>query len=186
MNIQNKMIRCQLNSYKSFIKCFYYSKISPPYLESDSTGQGNINGENHYFSYSIFSINNSNVKKEETLNITVDNTINQIKSAMSYNNNFFICFFVINNDETNIPFCYINDYETNELHQINCSYGRHGDGYKVLYFNETGDFMFISVHNLVTTLFNSFNNSMKKCKERNIFNPLGFTWVPGEQKYLYT
>ena len=84
MNIRNKMVRCQLNSYKSFIKCFYYSKI---------------NGENNYFSYSKFSINNTNIQKEETKNITVENTINQIKSAMSYNNNFLICFFIIKNEK---------------------------------------------------------------------------------------
>ena len=155
MNIQNKMIRCQLNSYKSFIKCFYYSKI---------------NGENNYFSYSKFSINNTNIQKEETKNITVENTINQIKSAMSYNNNFLICFFIIKNEKENKPFCYINDYETNELNKINCSYRNYGNGSKVFYFNETGDFMFISVKVLYTTLFNSFNNSMKYCNEKNIFN----------------
>ena len=155
MNIRNKMVRCQLNSYKSFIKCFYYSKI---------------NGENNYFSYSKFSINNTNIQKEETKNITVENTINQIKSAMSYNNNFLICFFIIKNEKENKPFCYINDYETNELNKINCSYRNYGNGSKVFYFNETGDFMFISVKVLYTTLFNSFNNSMKYCNEKNIFN----------------
>jgi len=83
MNIQNKMIRCQLNSYKSFIKCFYYSKSSPSLIRNDLSYIENINSENeikinyqNYFSYSKFSINGTNIKKEETLNITVDNTIN--------------------------------------------------------------------------------------------------------------
>ena len=35
MNIQDKMIRCQINSYLSFIKCFYYSKDNSFYLNND-------------------------------------------------------------------------------------------------------------------------------------------------------
>ena len=53
MNIQDKMIRCQINSYLSFIKCFYYSK----------------DNSKNYFSYSKFIINDNNIEKEETSNI---------------------------------------------------------------------------------------------------------------------
>ena len=159
MNIQYKMIRCQINSYLSFIKCFYYSKAN----------------SKNYFSYSKFIINDNNIEKEETLNITVNNTIKQIKSAMSYNNKFFICFTVLGKDKNkidnkSIPSCYINDFETNQLNEINCTYNtEYGDGYKVLYFNETGDFMLVSVYHLTTTLLSSFNNYVEKCKE-NIFS----------------
>ena len=159
MNIQDKMIRCQINSYLSFIKCFYYSK----------------DNSKNYFSYSKFIINDNNIEKEETSNITVNNTIKQIKSAMSYNNKFFICFTVLGKDKNkidnkSIPSCYINDYETNQLNEINCTYNtEYGDGYKVLYFNETGDFMLVSVYHLTTTLLSSFNNYVEKCKE-NIFS----------------
>ena len=156
MNIQDKMIRCQINSYLSFIKCFYYSK----------------DNSKNYFSYSKFIINDNNIEKEETLNITVNNTIKQIKSAMSYNNKFFICFTVLGKDKNqidnkSIPSCYINDFETNQLNEINCTYNtEYGDGYKVLYFNETGDFMLVSVTYLTTTLLSSFNNYVEKCKEK--------------------
>ena len=94
---------------------------------------------------------------------------------MSYNNKFFICFTVLGKDKNqidnkSIPSCYINDYETNQLNEINCTYNtEYGDGYKVLYFNETGDFMLVSVHHLTTTLLSSFNNYVEKCKE-NIFS----------------
>ena len=149
MNIQNKMIRCQLNSYLSFIKCFYYSKIN------------NIN----YLFYSKFSIEDKNINIEETLNISVNETINQIKMEMSYDNNFFICFLL-----NGIPSCHINFFETNNLTKINCIFNTsYGDRYKVLYFNETQDFMFISEYHLTTTLFSNFNYSVEICR-KNIFS----------------
>ena len=84
---------------------------------------------------------------------------------MSYNNKFFICFTVLGKDKNqidnkSIPSCYINDFETNQLNEINCTYNtNYGDGYKVLYFNETGDFMLVSGYHL-----------MKKYLVNNLYN----------------
>ena len=174
MNILNKMIRCQINSYLSFIKCFYYSKSN----------------QQNYLSYENFSIKDNDISKGESLKLKISNYINQIKIAMAYNNNIFICFLVYNNSEKSIPACYINDYSTNELNQIDCKYDTgYGPGYRVFYFNETGDFMFISVTDLTTTLLSSFNNSVQLCR-RQIFskqyNLYSIIYINGYKMINYT
>ena len=84
----------------------------------------------------------------------ITNTLGQIKSAMSYNNNFFICFTVLSSG-LYIPSCYINDYLTNNFTEISCKYvNSYNGGYKVLYFKETDEFMFISRIDLTTTIVN--------------------------------
>ena len=144
MNIQNKKIRCEINYYSTFIICFYYSIL---------------NAKNNFVS-TIFQIKNMNLYKEKTSTKIVSHTINEIKVATSYNNNFFVCFLV---DTTAV--CLINDnlYKFNE---IQC---RHNSGwsnaYKVLYFRETDDFMLISRTFLTTTILNNHNNNIKKCNK---------------------
>ena len=61
MNIQSKMIRCQINSDFTFFICFYYSKI---------------NEENYLYSV-IFNIENMNIKKGKTSSI--EKVVNKIK-----------------------------------------------------------------------------------------------------------
>ena len=89
MNIQDKMIRCNINSYFTFIICFYYSII---------------NDENKIFS-SIFLIKNmilSLKSKSEIFNDGNFDEIKQIKFAMTNNDKFFVCF--LNNIN---PVCFI-------------------------------------------------------------------------------
>ena len=88
MNIQNKMIRCQINSYSTFIICFYYSIL---------------NGEKKLVS-TTFVIKDKNLCKEKNYNKKLMKEINEIKVAVSYNDNFFVCFL---NHST--PICLIND-----------------------------------------------------------------------------
>ena len=89
---------------------------------------------------------------------------------MSYNNNFFICFTVLKG-EHNIPTCYINNYISNNFSKIACNYNKfeinYNINYKVFYFKETDDFMFISRRILYMTLLNNFDNSIKSCKDVN-------------------
>ena len=138
INIKNNMVRCQIISYLSFIKCFYYDKID----------------NQNYFCSAIFSIENNDIFLKEIYNMSIVNKINQIKLQMSYNNKFFICFTMEYShnpprngfDLQNIPHCYINDYSSNNFNEIGCDFENgkvsYVSDYKVFYFNETGDFCF--------------------------------------------
>ena len=150
MNIQNKMIKCEINYYSTLINCFYYSKTDTQ----------------NYVSSKLFLIKNMNII-EESLKIYNNGLygeikqINQIKSARSYNDNFFVCFL---SDRT--PICLINNNKVNEFKEIECQQTNGWNAqYKVFYFNETNDFMLISKQSLDTTIFNNKNNELKKCDE---------------------
>ena len=148
MEIINKKINCQLISNLSFIKCFHYS---------------NIDGESH-LSYDKFSINEMNIEKIHTNQYKVGKIIKQVKSAMSFNNNIFVCY-----SKNSTPVCVINylNYETKE---INCTLNSgYNDNYKVSYINETNEFMLTSKTYLTTTLYNNTSESVTKCG-RNILS----------------
>ena len=116
------------------------------------------------FLLSFFSIEEKHY--ENNFNLRVNNTINQIKSAVSFNNNFFICFKI-----SNIPSCYINDNLTNSFDEIKCKYTTYFDSrYKVLYFNETDEFLFVSRYDLTTTIVNNSDFSQQQCSKRGIFD----------------
>ena len=162
INFANKLVSCQINSYLSFIKCFYYDKID----------------NQNYFCSAIFSIENNDIFLKEIYNMSIVNKINQIKLQMSYNNKFFICFTMEYShnpprngfDLQNIPHCYINDYSSNNFNEIGCDFENgkvsYVSDYKVFYFNETGDFLLLSRKSLEETIFNNLNNSLIKCKDR--------------------
>ena len=143
MNIQSKKIRCQINSYSTFIICFYYSKLN----------------NKKYFVSTTFQIKNMNLLKEKDFYITLKSSINQIKVAISYNDNYFVCYL-----EDTTPFCYIND-DLYNFTKIDCS---HDDDwltdYKVLYFRENDNFMLISRKHLTTTIYNNNQKQVEKCK----------------------
>ena len=145
MNINNKMVRCQ-NSYNStFIICFYDSKDK------------SLN----YFTETIFYIKDMNLIKGKTTKIIkVNDNIVQIKMVVSYNDKFFVCI----KDNTS-PKCYINEslYKFNE---IDCDLGEKTSPlYKIFYFTEIDDFMFVSIKHLVTTLIRNIDSYVKACKE---------------------
>ena len=144
MSINNKMIRCQINSYSNLIICFYYSIL---------------NGKKKFMA-TTFLIKNLNLSKGKNFEKIMSNTINEIKATTSYNGNFFVCFL----DDTT-PMCLINDYVYN-FSKINCELdsGWYFD-YKVLYFKETDDFMLVSRIRLTTTIFSNYDYSLKLCKE---------------------
>ena len=149
MNIQNKMIRCQINSDFTFFICFYYSII---------------NKEN-IFSSTMFYINNMNLIKGNTLSIDKSvNAIKQIKVVTSFDDNYFVCY----SNNTN-PICFINDDAYN-FTEIGC-FNRYGwdINYKVFYFNETKDFILTSRYWLTATVYNNFNKSILVCW-KNIFS----------------
>ena len=80
INIQNKMIRCEINYFSIFIICFYYS---------------NKNSKK-YFSSKIFKLKDMEFILDKTLDLTeTNNVINQIKLAKSFNDKFFVCFFTL-------------------------------------------------------------------------------------------
>ena len=101
---------------------------------------------------------------DESFNLSVNKEIKQIKSAISYDYNFLVCVAF---DKT--PSCYINEHLENKFSRINCTYGEHNLEYKVLYFNQTYQFMFISRIKLLTTLLNNTDFSIKKCGEEIFF-----------------
>ena len=148
MNIKNKMIRCQINSYFTFIICFHYS----------------INNNKKYLITTTFNINEQNLIKDKTSSFESKNTINQIKLAMSNNDKFFVCFL-----EYKTPICLIND-NSFEFKKIECENGNGWSAaYKVLYFPENDHFMLISRSELIATIINNADNSLEKCK-KNIFS----------------
>ena len=146
MNIQNKMIRCQINLNSTFIICYYYS----------------TNNNNRFFS-TAFKIKNINFSKENTFNKTFSRRINQIKVAISSDDNFFVCFL-----EDKTPICYIN-YDIYNFKEISgCEHVNDWKtDYKVLYFRENDNFMLISRHELSTTTYSNLEKKLKKCKEHN-------------------
>ena len=151
MKIENQMIRCLINSPLSYIQCFYYL----------------IKENQKYFLSTKFSIDNMNIIMKDSFNLTVNNIIYEIKPAMSYNNNIFVCFSL-----NNTPACYINTYQTNNFIQIGCKLTtEYSPKYHVFYFNETDDFMLISRSDLTTTLVSNFNNSVKICRKYNYLSP---------------
>ena len=68
------------------------------------------------------------------------------------------------NDEN--PFCIINEKNSLDFKEINCIHGKYLDNYKVLFFNETNEFMFISRYHLFTTIFNNSNDKIITCNEQ--------------------
>ena len=146
MNIQNKKIRCQINSYFTFIICFYYSII---------------NDKNKIFS-SIFLIKNMNLILKSTSEIFYDGNfeeINQIKFAMTNNDKFFVCF--LNNIN---PVCFIND-NNYTFTDIGCEHSKVWTPYyKIYFFNETNEFMIISKTHVTKTILNNYDNSLKECE----------------------
>ena len=142
INIQNKKIKCQINSNSTYIICFYYSIL---------------NGQKK-FVITTFKIRNSDLLREKNSMKIVQNAINEIKVATSFNGNFFVCF-----SNVSTPICFINDNKY-DFTEINCI---HAPGwspeYKLLYFKETDDFMLISRVCLTATIFHNYNNSIKLC-----------------------
>ena len=155
MNIQNNMIRCQINSNSTFIICFYYSII---------------NNQNKFFS-DIFYINDLNLERKQDIKIFYNETLNeikQIKLAKSFNDNFFVC---ISNNGT--PSCFINNFNENsfEFNEIGCKLnGSWNIDYKVFFFNETNDFILLSRNWLSMTILNNLNNSKNICHQIGIFS----------------
>ena len=149
MNIQDKMVRCQLNSNSTFILCFYYTIY---------------NSKNNLAS-TIFYMENMNLTKGRTsYHFNVVNEINQIKFASSYNDRFFVCILngtvaiCLNNNNTNDFF---------EFKEIACHFSsNYSSRYKVFYFKESDDFMFISISYCTATILNNNNNIIKKCGKR--------------------
>lgn len=75
INIQNKMVRCQINTYSTFVICFYYSIVN----------------SKNYLTTTFFNIKEINLIKGESTNKEVIE-VKQIKLARSYNDKFFVCF----------------------------------------------------------------------------------------------
>ena len=152
INVQNKMIRCEINYFSTFIICFYYSNKS---LKK-------------YFSSKIFKLKDMEFILDITLNLTeTNNVINQIKLAKSYNDKLFVCFLIGGHLS-----CFINNINHNlyEWEKIKCNFDTDiGTGYKVFYFTESDDFMFVSRTELDITTINNTDNTVKICNQ-NPFN----------------
>ena len=130
------------------IKCFYYSLVN----------------EQKYLSSTKFLINGTDIITNESFNLQVNKEIKQIKSAISYDYNFLICISLNKNAS-----CYINRHLENQFSRINCNYSEYNLEYKVLYFNQTYQFMFISRKKLLTTLLNNTDFSIQKCGQDIFF-----------------
>ena len=150
-NIASGKIDCQINSYLSYINCYY-----------------SLNNNKFYLLSTRFLIEDMKIIINQTTNYTLANCVNNtIKSALSFNNKFFICII---SDSQKQMVCYINDISTNEFEKVNCTFRTgFGSGYKVSYFNETGDFMMTSQTELETGIVSSFNNELKKCSAFDMF-----------------
>ena len=152
IHVINNMIRCHINSRISIIKCFYYEKVN----------------NKDYLSSVEFLIKDMDIINKDVKNIEIMNTINQIKLALSYNNNYLICYTFPNSKKHSNPYCYINTYSSNSFRSMNCNIKddidiNYDSRYRVLYFNETGDFVFISRLSLKATILKSFDNSVSLC-----------------------
>ena len=154
MDIRSKRIRYIIINNLAIIKCFYYSK--------------NNNNNKHLLASTNFSINeNIDIIKDNTFNLEVMKEIKQIKSSISYNYNFFVCISL-----NCTPACFINKYLENVFNEIDCKFtSDYSPNYKVLYFNETDDFMLISRYDLTATLISNFNFSVIECKKYNFLRP---------------
>ena len=143
MNIQDKIIRCQINSNSTFIICLYYSILS----------------EQKLFASTIFNIEQNNIFSGVTnVNKYVTNNIIEIKVVSSLNDNFFVCYIV-----DGVIYCFINDNLYN-FYKINCTYTRGwSTEFKVLFFKEQDEFMLISRRQLYATIINNSDKSVKKC-----------------------
>ena len=137
MNIQNKMIRCQINSDFTFFICFYYSKI---------------NNEN-VFSSTMFYINNMNLIKGNTTSIDKSlSAIKQIKIATSFDDNYFVCY-----ENNSIPTCFIND-DLYNFKEIGCKNGeKWSPEYRVLFFIKSFKF------SINSSLFTEFSMLFFDC-----------------------
>ena len=143
MNIQNKMIKCQINTYTTFIICFYHSIVN----------------SKNYLNITIFNIKDFNLIRDKTTNKEVIE-IKQIKLARSYNDKFFVCFLYNRTAE-----CLINK-QLYEFSEIGCLNTHGWTVLKVYYLNEIDDFMLISPKMLTSTILNNADNTIKKCENR--------------------
>ena len=143
MNIQNKMIKCQINTYTTFIICFYHSIVN----------------SKNYLNITFFNIKDFNLIRDKTTNKEVIE-IKQIKLARSYNDKFFVCFLYNRTAE-----CLINK-QLYEFSEIDCLNTGGWTVLKVYYLNEIDDFMLISPTMLTSTILNNADNTIKKCEER--------------------
>ena len=151
INIQNKMIRCQINSNYTLIICFYHTKIN----------------SDNYFASTIFNVKVMSLKKGRTSTNLISFNIKQIKLATSYNDKFFVCF--ANDGTPSSPNCLINEDDSYEFNEIGCKIVTNwSPEYKVFYFNATDDFMLISRGYCTAVILRNFDNSIKLCKQ-NIF-----------------
>ena len=151
INIQNKMIRCQINSNYTLIICFYHTKIN----------------SDNYFASTIFNVKVMSLKKGRTSTNLTSFNIKQIKLATSYNDKFFVCF--ANDGTPSSPNCLINEDDSYEFNEIGCKIvSNWSPEYKVFYFNATDDFMLISRGYCTAVILRNFDNSIKLCKQ-NIF-----------------
>ena len=150
MIIYNNQISCQINSYLSDIQCFY-----------------NTEENNNKLFRSQFVIKNNSIIKDKTDDYNENDAIYHIRSAKSYNDNIFICITFGN--ERNIA-GFIKENETNGFSPIEiCSSATKNfkPNYKVLYFQETNEFMMTSRESLHTVILNNYNFSVTKCMIRS-------------------
>ena len=83
----------------------------------------------HFLSYVKLDIQNMDITTTNPFDQSVNSKIKQIKLALSYNNNFFICYLL-----GSTPICKINEYSANDLKDISCNFNDRSyiENYKVL------------------------------------------------------
>ena len=149
MDIQDKMIRCQINLNSTFIICFFYAEFNENKL-----------------CFAVFRVKDNELIERRLDGIVCEETfgrINQIKFAISFDNKFFVCILV----NEYIPICFINEDNSYEFKDIGCLEGKKwSHNYKVFYFDETNEFILLSRHNLDLTILNNYNNSIMICNTR--------------------
>ena len=114
-DVEKYHIDCQINSYLSYIICYYcFSNNKDTLLMTK------------------FIIEDNNIIIHNTTNFGLSDYINVIKSALSFNNKFFIC--IILGEEKRLT-CYINDFLLNNFEKINCKFTKdYMPQYKMYYF----------------------------------------------------
>ena len=123
-SVEDYNIKCQINSYLSYINCFYCPNDNKTAIFSTK-----------------FLIEDMNIIKNENSIYTFEDYVNVVESALSFNNKFFICPSYGSNKTV---FCYIKNYSENIFKIKEEYFGFDFDvGYKIFYFNESGDFMII-------------------------------------------
>ena len=150
ININDNIINCQINSYFSYIKCFYYDHYDV----------------NEHFLYSkTFLLEDINIIENETNSYNLNESIIAVKSVLSSNNKFFIC---MPSGENKRLKCYINDCSLNNKYEkIECLFVENfNENFKIFYFNETGEFMATARKSMEIGIFNSSNNAIKICNEQ--------------------